>query len=381
MNPNAGGTSQAVRNLVPNLQKNYTESEVICFDIENFNYGIVDDFKIYKIGNGKTAYQYNPFLVKWLVNNLSKYGTIIVHGIWQYHNYAVFRAVKTVKKQKMLVPKVIIMPHGMLDPYFQKSANRKWKAFRNIIVWKLTEQIAINNADAIFFTCEEELILAKTTFKGYRPKKEVNVGFGIPSAPVKTVAIQSSFRIAMPQLNNKFWLFLSRIDPKKGVDVLIDSYNELCLVNQTLPDLVIAGPKNSLFAQKMISKAKTNSKIHFPGMLTGEAKWAAFYNCEAYLLPSYQENFGIAIVEAMSCKKPVLISRNINIWKEIETGNGGWILDEVSISSLKEQLKKINQITSNQLHMIGEQAYQIYEKEFDIEERAKEFCKIIKDLQ
>jgi glycosyltransferase involved in cell wall biosynthesis len=380
MNPNAGGTSQAVRNLIPNLQEFYTDNEVICFDSEELAYGSKDDFKIFKIGNGRTSYQYRPLLLKWLANNLSQYEAVIVHGIWQYHNYAIYKAVRGLKKQKRTTPKVIIMPHGMLDPYFQKATNRKWKALRNEIVWKLTEQKAINAADAVFFTCEEELLLARTTFKGYRPKKEINVGFGIPQAPNKTVSMQSAFYRSVPTLKTNYWLFLSRIDPKKGIDILIDTYNQLCLNTQALPDLVIAGPIDSLYAQKMIAKAKNNTKIHFTGMLNGEAKWGAFYGCDAYLLPSYQENFGIAIVEAMSCKKPVVISKNINIWREIEGGRGGWILDNLSISIIQTNLMEISQISSLELEKKGEYAYKTYEQKFRIDERAKVFVKALKGI-
>ncbi len=380
MDPNAGGTSQAVRNIIPNIQNLNTENDVVCLDNPDLNYGIIDNFKIHKIGNGKTSFQYHPSLVKWLCNNLKRYETIVVHGIWQYHNYAVYKAVKSLKKQNKIIPKVIIMPHGMLDPYFQKATDRKWKALRNKIVWKITEQRAINAADALFFTCEEELSLAKTTFVGYYPKKEINVGFGIPSAPIKTLEMHNAFRKSVPLLKTNYWLFLSRIDPKKGVDILIDAYNELCLDDQTLPDLVIAGPTNSLYAKKMIEKAQTNTKVHFTGMLNGEAKWGAFYNCDAYLLPSHQENFGIAIVEAMSCEKPVLISKNINIWREIANGKGGWILNDLTIETIKSNLKKISKINLLELEEIGKDAVYTYKREFRIEERAELFVKAIKEI-
>ena len=58
--------------------------------------------------------------------------------------------------------------------------------------------------------------------------------------------------------------------------------------------------------------------VFFPDMLTGDAKWGALYGCEAFVLPSHQENFGIAVVEALACGKPVLISNQVNIWREIE---------------------------------------------------------------
>jgi glycosyltransferase involved in cell wall biosynthesis len=380
MDPNAGGTSQAVRNMIPNLQKFHTDNEVICFDNPDLVYGGSDDFKIYKIGNGKTSYQYQPLLIKWLKINLSQYEAVIVHGIWQYHNYAIYKASLGLKKQKITTPKIIIMPHGMLDPYFQKAVNRKWKALRNDIVWMVTEQKAINAADAVFFTCEEELLLARNTFKGYEPKKEINVGLGILPSPKKTVAMQDAFYNSVPSLKTKYWLFLSRIDPKKGIELLIEAYNQLCVETVALPDLVIAGPTDSLYAQKMIIKAKSNTKIHFTGMLKGEAKWGAFYDCDAYLLPSYQENFGIAIVEAMSCKKPVVISKNINIWNEIEAGRGGWILDKLSISIIQTTLLKISQLSTLEIENKGELAYQTYDKKFKIEECAKAFVQALKEI-
>lgn len=60
-------------------------------------------------------------------------------------------------------------------------------------------------------------------------------------------------------------------------------------------------------------------------MLTGNAKWGAIYNCEIFILPSHQENFGIAIAEAMGCRKPVLISKHVNIWNEIYNSSSGLI--------------------------------------------------------
>jgi glycosyltransferase involved in cell wall biosynthesis len=138
-----------------------------------------------------------------------------------------------------------------------------------------------------------------------------------------------------PDLNDApFLLFLSRIHPKKGIDLLIDAYIKIfryyLAIKETdkLPKLMIAGPGlqsgygKSL--QLLISQfPEVKSSIYFTGMLSGDAKWGAIYCCEAFILPSHQENFGIAVVEALSCRKPVLISNQINIWKEIIENNGG----------------------------------------------------------
>jgi glycosyltransferase involved in cell wall biosynthesis len=266
----------------------------------------------------------------------------------------------------------------MLDPYFQKAPDRKWKALRNEIVWRLIEKKCINAADAIFFTCKEEMRLATTTFSGYHPKKTINVGYGIQRPSRNTVEFKKAFEQKFPPIKSKrYWLFLSRIHEKKGVDILIKAYNLLVSKNPNVPDLVVAGPIGSDYAQKMIELASSNKKIHFTGMLQGEQKWGAFYNCEVYLLPSHQENFGIAIVEAMACKKPVVISKNINIWKEIEEGNGGWILNELNEEELYNTLLDISNLTDLELTQKGLDAFETFEKHFDVKERAAFFVEAL----
>ena len=381
MHPSKGGPCQGIRNAVPYFEKLGISNEVVCMDEQNDIYPISDDFVIYKIGSGKTSYQYHPQLLKWLKNNILNYDFVIVHGLWQYYNWAVYKTIKLLKKRNQKVPKVIIMPHGMLDPYFQKATDRKWKALRNEIVWSLIEKKCINNADAIFYTCEEEMRLAATTFKSYRPKKEFNVGYGIQMPPENDISFSNDFYKICPKVvNKKYLLFLSRIHEKKGVDLLIMAYDELFRKNQDLPDLVIAGPIESDYSKRMIEMASKNIKIHFPGMLTGNAKWGAFYNCEAYLLPSHQENFGIAIVEAMACKKPVLITKNVNIWREIFNGSGGWVVDLNKKNDLRENLHKISCLTKEQLINMGKSAYKTYIDHFDTKQFSQKSVEVLRKL-
>lgn len=381
MNPKSGGPCQGIRNSIPHINKLGIVNEVVCMDNQSVRYDTNDNFIIHKIGKGKTSYQYQPLLYNWLINNALNYDFVIVQGLWQYHNLAVYNAIKFLKRKNVKVPKVVIMPHGMLDPYFQKASDRKWKALRNEIVWRFLEKKCINQAEALFFTCQEELNLASTTFKGYNPKKTMNVGYGIQAPPENNFEFKKAFEQKCSTIQGKkYWLFLSRIHEKKGVDLLIKAYDIICQQNSSLPELVIAGPTDSHYAQEMIALTTHNPKIHFSGMLQGDAKWGAFYGCEIYLLPSYQENFGIAIVEAMACKKPVLISKNINIWKEIEDGDGGWILNELNINSIKEQLLNISFIDNEVIITKGENANNVYKNEFDVENCADVFVNALKTL-
>ncbi|MEO8238590.1 MAG: glycosyltransferase [Flavobacterium sp.] len=381
MHPSKGGPCQGIRNAIPYFEKAGIITEVVCMDDKNSNYSIADNFTIYKVGDGKTSYQYQPELLQWLKCNILNYDFVIVHGLWQYHNYAVYKTIKLLEKQDLKNPKVIIMPHGMLDPYFQKATDRKWKALRNELVWNFIEKKCINKADAVFFTCEEEMRLAATTFKSYKPKKVFNVGYGIQIPPEYNISFSEAYYKACPAVENKkHLLFLSRIHEKKGIDLLIGAYNELFHENEDLPNLVIAGPTASEYAQQMIKLALNNPKIHFSGMLTGDAKWGAFYGCEAYLLPSHQENFGIAIVEAMACKKSVLITKNVNIWNEIHEGGGGWIVNLKKKNGLKDILSEIINKSEEDLVAKGRKAFETYQNNFDIEICANKFIETLKNI-
>jgi glycosyltransferase involved in cell wall biosynthesis len=380
MNPKSGGPCQGIRNVNPYIKQLGIEVEVICMDAITDEYDTNDDFVIHKLGRGKTAYQYQPLLYNWLVKNASEFDCIVVHGLWQHYNVAVYNAVKHLKKYHNKVPKVAIMPHGMMDPYFQTASDRKLKALRNDVVWHFIEKKCINEADAIFYTCQEELRLATTTFKGYNPKKTINVSYGIQAPPQRETEFDNAFfQKCSKVLGKEYWLFLSRIHEKKGVDLLIKAYSELATQNSSLPELVIAGPVESPYAQQMIKMASGNSKIHFSGMLQGKEKWGAFYNCQAYLLPSHQENFGIAIVEALACEKPVLITNKVNIYREIEDGGGGLVSND-TYEGVLEVLKKWEGLSQSEQTEMGENAFTLYQNHFNIKSAAERLNKVLKSL-
>ena len=82
-----------------------------------------------------------------------------------------------------------------------------------------------------------------------------------------------------------------------------------------------------LFARRELeAQAKgvgISARVHWTGMLEGDLKWGAFYAAEAFVLPSHQENFGVAVVEALACGVPVMISDKVNIWPDIARDEAG----------------------------------------------------------
>ena len=108
-------------------------------------------------------------------------------------------------------------------------------------------------------------------------------------------------------------------------------------------------------------------------MLNGDAKWGAFYESEIFVLPSHQENFGIAVVEALACKTPVLISDKVNIWREIEKGKGGIVKND-TYNLLKDWLS-LNQNLKYSMVLAAEK---VYLENFTIKKAAMQYLNGIK---
>ncbi|MFI8604784.1 glycosyltransferase [Cellulophaga baltica] len=372
MHPKQGGPCQGIRNSIPELEKLGIHNEVVCLDDTVSDYGIEDSFKIHAIGQSNTPWKYQKNLIPWLLNNFQRFDIVMIHGLWTYHSHATIKAIEKYRKTSIISPKVYVMPHGMLDPYFQKAKERKLKALRNEVYWKLFENKVINKADGVLFTCEEELLLARTTFPNYKPQREINVGYGIQAPPAYTDSMKEVLKGKVPLWNEKpFLIFLSRIHTKKGVDLLIKAYLKLEEELENLPQLIIAGPGlEEAYGKELLKLASSSSNILFPGMLSGDAKWGAFYESEAFVLPSHQENFGIAVVEALACSKPVLISDKVNIWREITSEEGGLVENDTEADTYK-LLNKWLKLSSSEKIKMSENAKKVYATKFTIAQGAK----------
>jgi glycosyltransferase involved in cell wall biosynthesis len=387
MLPANGGPCQGIRNLEGAMHHMGISREVVCLDSPDSGYLIHDKIKIHAIGEGMSPWHYNANLIPWLNANIERFDFVIINGLWSYHSYATWKVIHKLKLKNSgaVLPRVFVMPHGMLDPYFQVAKERKLKAVRNYIYWGLIENAVINDADGVLFTCETEMQLASGTFKNYYPKKEINVGYGIASPPVYTQSMSTAFKNSCPELEDSpYLLFLSRIHRKKGVDLLINAYISLrkfkVFSTRAVPKLVIAGPGlDSKYGKKLKSELdkypEMKSEIFFPGMLIDEAKWGAFYGCDAFVLPSHQENFGIAMVEALACSKPVLISNQVNIWREVLTSGSG-IVEEDTLKGARTMLIKWFELTDAERHKMNKNAFDAFKNFFDINKIAVNFLKV-----
>jgi glycosyltransferase involved in cell wall biosynthesis len=140
--------------------------------------------------------------------------------------------------------------------------------------------------------------------------------------------------------------------------------------------LVIAGDDKSPYAQevrKMVEEKKISNNIIFTGQVTGDDKWALYKNALMFALPSYSENFGMSVVEAMACGCPVVISDKVGIYKEIADNNAG-IIVKTDVESVEEGILKL--LNDEKLReTISHNGKAMVEKFYDIDKVAAQMIK------
>lgn len=117
-------------------------------------------------------------------------------------------------------------------------------------------------------------------------------------------------------------------------------------------------------------------RIHWPGMLKGEAKWGAFRSAAALLLPSHQENFGVVVAEAMACATPVLISDKVNIWREVSSARAGFIEPD-TLEGTRTLIAKFQAMTAEDRERMSKDAREGFLKHFDVQVTARAFVTAI----
>lgn len=315
LDPARGGPAELVRQLCIAHTAMGVASEVATFDPAGASWPTpVHAFP------GRGNFAWAPDFTNWLRAHVKDYEGVFVHGLWQWQGIGTRQALRGTD-----VP-FFLFPHGMLDPWFREAF--RWRHLRKLGYWKLIEHRVVRGAAAIVFTAEEEQRLGRETFQPWSPKREVIVSLGTTAPPRSAEELRALFEARFPQLRGeRILLFLGRLHEKKGCDLLIEAFRR---VSPPL-HLVFAGPCADAGFEADLRARAEGLRVTFTGPLYGDDKWAALAAAEVFVLPSHQENFGVAVAEALASGVPVLLSQRVNIWREVvEDGAGLAEADDVA---------------------------------------------------
>jgi glycosyltransferase involved in cell wall biosynthesis len=371
VSPAAGGPSEVIRTLVRYAPADI-ESEVATIDDPAAPFLAGFPCTVHALGSARQPW-YNPALARWIAANRSRFDGVIVHGLWQYTGYAAWRCLRATRN-KPATP-YAVFPHGMLDPYFKRA--HPAKHLKKSIYWRLIQARILRHAKRVLFTTEVERDLALETFRPTRWQSQV-VAIGAEAPPANTEDLLLAFYGHCPQLRGeRFLLFLGRIHPKKGCDLLLRAFAALAPADPDL-HLVIAGPDPTNWRAQLepiAAKAGITHRVHWPGMLQGDAKWGAFAACEAFVLTSHQENFGVAVVEALASAKPVLITLPINISLEIASDNAG-LVEPDNYDGVRKLLEDWLKTSEAQRRAMSAAALATFQRRYDIRKNAETILRV-----
>jgi glycosyltransferase involved in cell wall biosynthesis len=269
------------------------------------------------------AYKWSGDLSAWLDAHVAEFDVVHIHAVFSHSSIAAGRACRSAG-----VP-YIVRPLGTLDPW---SVNRK--RFRKRALLRLGADRLLRGATCMHYTTIDEQRLAESTIADLPPAAIV------PNGVDDTLfADGTGDRRADPSV-----VYLGRLDEKKGIDLLIQSFHALAADRQHQQwRLVIAGNGQTDYVARLRTLAHDGpaaSRVAFEGWVDGPAKTSLLRRAGVFVLPSHQENFGISAAEALAAGVPVVITRAVNLAADVETAEAGWVVDR-SVAALTELLTRV----------------------------------------
>ncbi|MGB3296941.1 MAG: hormogonium polysaccharide biosynthesis glycosyltransferase HpsP [Phormidesmis sp.] len=274
-------------------------------------------------------YKFSTDLLQWLWANAHRYDIAHIHALFS----PVSTTAATVCRWKNLP--YLMRPLGTLDPADLQKKQQIKKVYASLL-----ERPNLAGAAAIHFTSDLEAKVSER-FGVSTPGKVIPLGVALPDLPDRSaaqVAIRERFDIPAEQ---RIILFMSRVDPKKGFDLLLPALDRLYQNAQPFHFLLCgANPQDRAYEnsiREQVEAAAWAKQATVVGFVSGELKAQILSSADVFVLPSYYENFGIAVAEAMAARMPVVISDQVHIWPAIKEYAAGWVVP-TEVGALTEAL-------------------------------------------
>jgi len=291
-------------------------------------------------------YKFSLDLLRWLAEHAAEFDLAHIHALFS----PVSTAAALVARYQHLP--YILRPLGTLDP-----ADLRKKRHLKQLYAALLERRNLAGAAAIHFTCTQEAKISER-FGTTTPDVVIPLGVQLPQQwpPRGQALTQLGIRPNCPLI-----LFMSRIDPKKGLNLLIPALEQLLSEGLDF-HFVLAGtnPQDPAYEHKIQVQIKTSplaSCTTMTGFVRGELKMGLLQDAAVFVMPSYYENFGIAVAESMAAGTPVVISNQVYIWKEVQDAEAGWITS-CNVEDLTQVLRlALQDATEQRRRGLNAQAY------------------------
>ncbi len=256
--------------------------------------------------------------------------------------------------------RVVLSPHGMLEPWIM--ARHYWT--RKLPALWLYQKRAVAKADCLHATAESE---KENLLKlGYNRNIEV-IANGID---VDSIAIKPLWK------RNRQILFLSRIHVKKGIEFLLEA---VAVLKERLQSytVYIAGEGDTAYIDQLRAKAQSlgiGQLVKFCGGVYGDEKWRLFRQSDVFVLPTYSENFGIVVAEALACGTPVVATKGTP-WEELQTYRCGW-WTEIGTQPLVDALNVFLSLDEQELEVMGENGRRLVEEKYSVKNMAEAMVRL-----
>ncbi|MFB2898177.1 glycosyltransferase [Aerosakkonemataceae cyanobacterium BLCC-F50] len=335
ISPTLGGPTQVVLNLVKALRECKIEAEIVTTNdnvdvplYECTEYEQVPVWFLPKSSLSLKEYFFSPAITKWLWQNIRNYDILDNHYLFSYAS----TCAGAIARWQNIPYTVRTM--GQLAPWALAQSQRKKQIYSLLI-----ERHNLNRAAAIHCTSEGEAEDVRN-FGIKTPTVTLPLGVNQPETlPDAKQKIREIYQISP---TTPIVLFLSRLHYKKRPDLLIRSLSKLAL-NQTKFHLILAGtgePEYLQYLQNLVLDSGLTAQTTFSGFVTGKDKDLLLQGSDIFVLPSFSENFGIAVAEALANGLPAIVTPDIQIAPEISRANAGLIVpgEEAAVANAIAQL-------------------------------------------
>jgi glycosyltransferase involved in cell wall biosynthesis len=275
--------------------------------------------KTFQLGMGPRRLGRSPEMKRWLVDSCTRgdVDLLHMHSMWMMPNVYPGQAAMSCS-----VP-LVVSPRGTLSNWALRNGS-----FTKSIFWPFIQKPALQAMTCVHATADSEY--EEIRRMGFRqPVAVIPNGVDIPKLPLDPA-----------KSTTRTLLFLGRIHAKKGLDMLLPAWRA---VQDRFPEwcLRIVGPDNDghLQAMKRMAIELSVERVEFSGALLGAEKWSAFAKAEVFVLPTYSENFGMAVAEALAAGKPAIVTKGAP-WQGLITEGAGWWID-IGIDPLVACLEEV----------------------------------------